>query len=121
MFLLQRSRWSDVPRVEDLAHVLGVSTRRLRRAFDDLIGLSPKTYTQVLRFQRAIRLATQSPDPNWSQIATGAGYFDQAHLIGAFRRFAGGTPTTLEYADLASLAGPSLPVPNCLSVAKLLS
>lgn len=107
MSLLQRSRWSDVTRVEDLAHVLGVSTRHLRRAFDDLIGLSPKTYTQVLRFQRAIRLATRSPDPIWSQIAIGAGYFDQAHLIGAFRRFAGRTPTTLEYADLVSLQRPA--------------
>jgi transcriptional regulator GlxA family with amidase domain len=83
------------PHIERVAVDLGVSGRQLQRAFDELVGLSPKTYSQVIRFQRAIRMARRSTHPNWAQIALDTGYYDQAHMIAAFHRFAAATPASM--------------------------
>lgn len=85
-------------RVESLAATLGVSRRNLERLFALELGFSPKSLCDVLRFQSALRLAQQRGSGNWADIACEAGYFDQSHLIRAFRRFAGATPTGLDVA-----------------------
>jgi AraC-like DNA-binding protein len=84
-----------VPSVDALTKLLGTSTRQLRRAFADVVGLSPKQYLRILRFQRARRLAAQSAAPRWSSIASAVGYFDQAHMINDFRALSGQTPREL--------------------------
>jgi len=81
----------DERRVEDVAARLGVTTRHLRRAFVESIGVGPKDYARSVRLRRALRSAETSSD--WAQIATDAGYYDQAHLIGEFRQLVGLTPT----------------------------
>ena len=86
----------EIPRVSDLARTLGVSERNLRRAFDDVLGMGPKVFARLVRFQRALRAsasASQGTRPDWGAIATGVGYYDQAHLIADFRAVTGTTPT----------------------------
>ena len=78
-------------RVETVASELGVSTRHLRRAFIESVGVPPKEFARGVRLQRAIRASARSKD--WSSIARDAGYYDQAHLIGDFRELTGLTPT----------------------------
>ncbi|AKT41464.1 helix-turn-helix domain-containing protein [Chondromyces crocatus] len=80
-------------RVERVAQQLGVTARHLRRAFTENIGVAPKEFARTVRLQRAIRMSANSND--WSRIATDAGYYDQAHLIGDYREFLGVTPTAL--------------------------
>ena len=86
---------ADLPRVSNLAGHLGVSERHLRRAFDEVVGLSPKEYSRIVRFQRAFQSARMSPERTWSRIAQFHGYYDQAHMIAEFRALSGQTPSAL--------------------------
>jgi len=74
---------------------LGVSERHLRRVFNETFGLNPKAFAQLSRFRRALRVARSGNRLNWASIATTAGYYDQAHLIGEFRSISGVTPLAL--------------------------
>jgi AraC-like DNA-binding protein len=80
----------DQIRVESVADRLGVTSRHLRRAFTETIGIAPKHFARSVRLQRALRMVAASND--WSRVATDAGYYDQAHLIADFRELLGLTP-----------------------------
>jgi AraC-like DNA-binding protein len=84
--------------VDAWARASGCSARTLERRFDRFIGISPKEFSRVRRFQRALRLAREQPTLRWAAIAAGAGYSDQAHLGRDFRQFAGCPPTLMAYA-----------------------
>jgi transcriptional regulator GlxA family with amidase domain len=91
--------------VHVVADELGVSERHLRRVFRDSVGMSPKAFAKLARFQRALSAAREGTHASWASVATLAGYYDQAHLIAEFRAIAGVTPR----AFLDELrAGPSL-------------
>jgi AraC-like DNA-binding protein len=91
--LVQRAaRCLESRNVTSVAESLGVSDRHLRRAFREVVGLSPKAYFKLMRFERALNAARDSRDLSWSDIAVGSGYYDQAHLIADFRSIAGATP-----------------------------
>ncbi|HEX2735803.1 MAG TPA: helix-turn-helix domain-containing protein [Polyangiaceae bacterium] len=82
-------------KVNAVATELGVSERQLRRVFRDAIGMSPKEFAKLTRFQRALGAARVARQMSWASIAAAAGYYDQAHLIGEFRSIAGVTPRAL--------------------------
>jgi AraC-like DNA-binding protein len=70
-----------------------VGERRLQRAFDRSVGLSPKVLGRVLRLRQAVRRLESAGRPlSWAGVAAAAGYADQAHLIREFRALAGVTP-----------------------------
>lgn len=79
-------------RVRDVARRVGLSQRRLIQVFAAEVGLTPKLYGRVRRFQRALDLVRGVPAPDWARVAAECGYFDQPHLIRDFRAFAGLTP-----------------------------
>jgi AraC-like DNA-binding protein len=79
-------------KVSTVAAGLGMSERHLRRVFHDTIGMSPKGFTRLTRFHRALRAAREDAHPSWASIAAAAGYYDQAHLIAEFRSIAGAPP-----------------------------
>ena len=81
------------PTVAALADQIGLSQTRLIQVFHQALGLPPKQYMRVRRFQRALRLLDSSPARNWSDVVAGCGYFDQAHLIHDFQAFAGLAPS----------------------------
>lgn len=74
---------------------LGVSERHLRRVFREAVGVSPKAFSKLTRFRRALRAASEVHPASWASIAAAAGYYDQAHLIADFRAIAGVTPRAL--------------------------
>lgn len=78
-------------RVSAVAERLGVTPRHLRRAFKESVGIGPKEFARTVRLQRALELSATTTD--WSQVATAAGYYDQAHLIGEFQKLVGLTPS----------------------------
>jgi AraC-like DNA-binding protein len=87
-----------------LADELGWSPKRLIARCREQIGLPPKQVARLLRFQRAASwLTTETPD--WGAIARHCGYYDQAHLINEFQRFAGDTPQGLARRRLATGGG----------------
>ena len=89
----------DEVRVESVAERLGVTSRHLRRAFTESIGIGPKEFARTVRLQRAVRTAAATGS-DWVRIAADAGYYDQAHLIADFRELVGFTP-----ADFLKRAG----------------
>ena len=89
--LLRHSRGGA--RIRDVAAALGVGERRLERAFDRSVGISPKVFARVMRLRRAVNRITRTPKAtSWTSIAFDAGYADQSHLIREFRSLTGLTP-----------------------------
>jgi AraC-like DNA-binding protein len=74
-----------------LAEELGWSRKHLIACFREHIGLPPKTVASILRFNRAVQLM-DGQHITWGALALESGYYDQAHMIRDFRRFAGVTP-----------------------------
>lgn len=85
--------------VERLAARLEVGPRQLRRAFADRIGVSPKMFARVARFDRLIRLHNRTPQDDWLSLAVQAGYYDDHHVRRDFRAFALTTPTAFSAAE----------------------
>jgi AraC-like DNA-binding protein len=81
--------------VNIVATDLGVSERHLRRVFREAVGVSPKEFARLVRFNRALRAAHEDDGESWASIAVAAGYYDQAHLIGEFHSISGVTPRAL--------------------------
>lgn len=79
--------------INKLAQDLHISERQLNRIFKQRIGLAPKEFTRIIRFQNALQRVLLSSNVNWSSLAVESGYHDQAHFIGEFKTFAGITPT----------------------------
>ena len=78
-----------------IAVELGVSERHLRRVFHETLGVSPKAFAKLKRFERAVNAAATHGQPSWAGLAAATGYYDQAHLIAEFRAIAGVTPRAL--------------------------
>jgi len=78
--------------VAALAAELGWSRRRLVMRFREHVGLPPKRYARILRFQHALELLIRNGS-RLADVALECGYYDQAHMNRDFRLFAGVTPT----------------------------
>jgi AraC-like DNA-binding protein len=72
----------DRPRAEvgQVARMLELSRRRFIEIFSEDVGMTPKRFAMVRRFQRALALASRAAAPAWSRIAAECGYYDQPHL-----------------------------------------
>jgi len=82
-------------RVDVLAHDTGQSIRNFQRSFRERVGVSPKLYSRIVRFEAAARTKATFPHISWMTIAHEFGYHDQMHLIHDFRQFSGDTPSGL--------------------------
>lgn len=89
--LAERGRTS----VEQLADSAGVSRQHLGRLFRERVGVSPKRFARLARFQSALSHAGALNPVDWARVAAGLGYADQSHLIAEFREFSGLTPHRL--------------------------
>jgi AraC-like DNA-binding protein len=99
-----------LPLTNDIGKIVdetGYSHRRFIELFRRTVGLPPRLYTRVLRFQRAFKLVAGKPPASWADLAIEAGYSDQAHFNREFREFSGVSPT--QY--LSVCTGDSLHVP----------
>jgi AraC-like DNA-binding protein len=95
--------------VTDLAREVGWSRQHLSARFVDELGFSPKRFARLLRFERAVCAVRARPTTPWTAIAYDCGYYDQAHLVGDFREFAGCTPTAFAARLLPDGGGVSEP------------
>ncbi len=86
----------------------GFSHRRFINHFRSAVGLTPKSYLRVLRFQQALA-AMRNGARTLADIAAEAGYSDQAHFSRDFREFAGVTPA--EYRRCQPAEANHLPAP----------
>lgn len=77
-----------------LSRHTGFSREHLIRRFREQVGLTPGAYANIVRFNRALDLARR-PNASWAEVALDCGYYDQAHLVRDFQRYAGRTPASL--------------------------
>lgn len=85
-----------VPQARTIADVtgqVGLSARRFIQIFSDHVGLTPKLFCRVRRFQEVLHLVTAGGRIDWTDIALSCGYFDQAHFNRDFRAFSGLNPS----------------------------
>ncbi|MEO8727657.1 MAG: helix-turn-helix transcriptional regulator [Acidobacteriaceae bacterium] len=82
----------------DVVRRVGYSQRHFNALFESEVGLSPKKFSRVQRFQQVVWSVHQKNEVNWVDLALGCGYYDQAHFIHDFKAFSGMTPT--EYMGL---------------------
>lgn len=97
-YALTQLRHDANTRTAELADEVNLSQRRFIQVFKDQVGLSPKLFGRVMRFQAIISRIARKTEVDWTEIALKHGYFDQAHFIHDFREFSGLTPT--EYLPL---------------------
>jgi AraC-like DNA-binding protein len=80
--------------VRAVAQAAGLSERTLLRRFEAQVGLGPKRYARIRRFQRVLAAVEEGAGTDWARIAQACGFADQPHLIADFRELAGMTPTS---------------------------
>lgn len=86
------ARLGDGWRVGELVRETGYSHRHVTSVFTRAVGLRPRTYARLMRFDRALGRLTAEPSVAWADLAAAEGYADQAHFVRDFRAFAGLTP-----------------------------
>ena len=70
----------------------GYSHKHLIHLFRKHVGLTPKAYQRITRFNRVLAEIDRQQQVNWISLAQDCGYFDHAHFIREFRRFSGFNP-----------------------------
>ena len=90
-------------RIADLVRQSGLSHRHLVARFREEVGMTPKSLARVLRFEHSLTMLESGAA--LADVATAAGYYDQAHLNRDFRALAGCAPGAL-------FGEPSVPAPS---------
>jgi AraC-like DNA-binding protein len=87
-------RAPSIATVRATALSTGWSERRFSQVFREAVGLSPKTWCRVQRFQRAVQQLHAGVDIPWAELALDCGFYDQSHFANEFRAFSGIDATT---------------------------
>lgn len=89
--------FGNAPHIRTVAAVsreIGWSRRWLSHAFAEQVGITPKRYCRLVRFQHVVREIASRGTVDWADIALAGGFCDQAHLVHEFRAFSGLSPET---------------------------
>ena len=78
--------------VADVSREIGWSRRWFSHAFSEAVGITPKRYCRLMRFQRVVRQMASDEPVDWVDVALAGGFCDQAHLVHEFRAFSGLSP-----------------------------
>lgn len=70
-----------------------LSHRQFDRLFAERIGIPPKQFLQLIRFDKTYRLKNRRPGLDWLSVAVQSGYHDYQHLSKEYKTFTGYTPT----------------------------
>lgn len=78
--------------IGQVSREIGWSRRWLTQSFAESVGMVPKRYCRLLRFQHVVRQVVPGRRIDWAELAIACGFCDQAHLAHEFRAFSGFTP-----------------------------
>jgi AraC-like DNA-binding protein len=124
-FLLQRALTAQAPdgvtvaarqmlwgararHISVMANRAGLSARQFRRIFLQKVGVSPKLFARIARFEAALDRMARLRDGSWTEVAHRFGYYDQMHMVHEFVGFTGETPNSV-LRHLESLIQQQLP------------
>lgn len=80
--------------IHQLVAELGYSHKHVLRLFQEKVGLSPKRYGRLVRFDALVPVL-RGAAVDWAEAACRFGFADQAHLVREVQAFSGLTPTQL--------------------------
>jgi AraC-like DNA-binding protein len=93
---LQRIAQSEgVIDIQRLTRELGYSHKHVVALFHDQVGVTPKLWARLVRFDRLRRELARGTQGTWAELALTCGYYDQAHLARDVRQFTGAPPGEL--------------------------
>lgn len=78
--------------MQQLARESCLSLRQMERKFKERVGVNPKLFERIIRFDRAFRLKNTYPDMDWLRIAMECNYHDYQHLVRDYKSFTGYGP-----------------------------
>lgn len=90
------SRSKGIVNIDKLAYDANMSIRTFERHFINQVGISPKLFCNISRFNHAVDLKLMHPKLKWTSIAMHCGYFDQMHLIKDFKKYSGISPSIFQ-------------------------
>ena len=82
----------EISRIGQVQLRTGYSPKRFIELFRNAVGLTPKVYSRIRRFQLVLDRLAKGDRIEWAEVALDGGYCDQSHLNREFLRFAGVTP-----------------------------
>jgi AraC-like DNA-binding protein len=77
--------------VQQLAYHSCLSLRQLERKFLERVGVGPKTFLKIARFNQSYFMRLRRPHMTWQSVASSCGYADYQHLVKDYRAFTGST------------------------------
>lgn len=80
--------------IRDLADQIGITQKHLITQFERVVGLRPKSFARVAKFNKVLSVIEETKQLEWTSIAQECGYYDQAHFIKEFHTFSGLNPSS---------------------------
>jgi AraC-like DNA-binding protein len=99
-------------RMEAMASNSSMSVRQFERRFVKEIGITPKLYFRIARFQMVLDAKIRYPDRSWLSLSHKYGFFDQMHMIRDFQSLSGWSPELL-LSKLGDARPPALVASHC--------
>lgn len=91
-------RRPDALNIGRMNEKIGYSKKHFAEMFRKHVGVTPKSYLKIMRFQKAVRTIDAATEIGWGEIALECGFYDQSHFIHDFKHFSGFTPE--EYSQI---------------------
>lgn len=79
-------------KAQDIAHEVCLGIKQFERTFSKYVGINPKKYASIVRFQNVIQMKRKHDNSSMFQLAFDNGYYDHAHFIHDFKSFTGLSP-----------------------------
>ncbi|MCB9338822.1 MAG: helix-turn-helix domain-containing protein [Lewinellaceae bacterium] len=86
-----------------LLEIFNIGYKRMERLFKKHVGLSPKAYCRIARFNATLFYQKKHPEENLTQLAYSAGYFDQMHFVKEVKHFTNLTPSAFYQQSLQAI------------------
>lgn len=79
--------------LKEIAEKTGYSHKQFIHIFKKQVGLTPKFYQRIIRFNKALEEINRQQAIEWPRISLDCGFYDQAHFINEFKKFSGFNPS----------------------------
>lgn len=99
--------------IASCAYHANMSLRNFERRFKEQVGIAPKLFSRLLRFNASFQLKISNPAISWANVACEFGYADTLHLIKEFKQFTNASPAVILHNN------PEFVETNCYKVRQL--
>ncbi|WP_162276939.1 helix-turn-helix domain-containing protein [Mucilaginibacter pedocola] len=84
---------SGVKTIKEVYTGMGISKSTLERHFLEVVGITPKMYSRIVRFNKVYNILQHGQYNTWQEVIYNFNFYDQAHFIKDFKKFFNRTPS----------------------------